>query len=223
MKIRLNLLFVILILLTESARAVMPAAGALVLQRMAITVASQPAAMRLLPAVGTIIFLGVHHYSSLKELSDDIRNNSLVQTSKEKAVVGYSKMRQWWLNRFHLNSVNNSTVYNGQSDQMGDQSGMPSVMQAAKGDQSTTASGFLNFPKNETVNNTTVNHYHGSRGFAAHFFEWLEKGKQTRAAATGCAVGVVGTIGVNTMLKSKFGSVEKERIVVVQVPVAPAK
>ena len=74
------------------------------------------------------------------------------------------------------------------------------VMQAARTDAelNTTATGCFNFPKTSTTttNHTVHNHHYGSKGWGESFFGWLQNGGQSRAAATGVAVGGLSGYGL---------------------------
>ncbi len=209
-------LFVLLFVLIQSSYAVVPATTLVFAKQGMSSLVARSGTIKIASTTGVALFITLRHYGSLQKIADSL----IVRSCKEKAMARYEKMQQWWSDRFYVNSVNNSTVHNTQPGV----GSTGSVMQAAKSDQGATASGFLNFPKNETHNHTTIHHNYGPKGWATNFFEWLEKGRQTRAVGVGFVAGVAGTSGVHYMLRSKFGSnlveQQKPQVIVVQVPAA---
>jgi hypothetical protein len=192
-----NLLFVLLVFSIESVDATMPA-GALVLAgRAATSLAARSAAMKIAPTVGATLFLTACHYSSIKELTDDVSNMSteLVKNSQKRYKQLRSKL----------------------SEKLGNVEFVDKKIEQNGGDNKAWVGG-----KAGDINHIT-NNYFGKRSFAEVFVEWLEKGTKVRAVGVGVATGVVGTSGVHYMLRSKFGATgvdQKPQVIVVQVPAA---
>lgn len=98
-----------------------------------------------------------------------------------------------------------------------------SIAQAAKtqAEQSATASGFLNFPKNtiHTTTNVTHNHHYAQKTWAETFSEWVKNGGQNRALGTGLVIGAAGGYGLNAVITPN----PQEKIIVIQAPAASDK
>jgi hypothetical protein len=193
MNLRAKLLAVLTVLSTQSAHATLPA-GALVLARKTgMSLAARSAAIKIVPTVGIAVFLGACHYSSLKEGYEDAKN--LVVKTKQNATHCYENFRK----------------------KFSDQAGNHVEFFDKKIEQNSGANKAWVGGKAGDINHIT-NNYYGKRSFADHFFEWLEKGKQTRAVGAGLALGTGFGYGLHVAVTSKQGP--EQKVIVVQVPTA---
>lgn len=191
MNVHKTLLAVLTVLLIQSAHVTLPA-GALVLAgKTGMSLAARSAAIKIGPTIGVAVFLGACHYSSLKEGYKDAKD--LVVKTKQNAAHWYDKLRK----KFSDETSNHVEFVDKKIEQNG------GVNKAWVGG------------KAGDINHIT-NNYYGKRSFADHFFEWLEKGKQTRAVGAGLALGTGFGYGLHVAVTSKQGP--EQKIIVVQVP-----
>ena len=183
-----------LVLLTQSVDAILPAGALMLTGRAGTSVTLRSVGMKIAPTLGTALLLGACHYSSLKEFADDVNNtgNQLVAKTKQ----GYEKIRSKLSEQFgNVEFVDKKIEQNG-------------------GDNKAWVGG-----KAGDINHVT-NHYYGKRTFSDNFFEWIKTGGQPRAAATGMAVGTIGGYSLHSAITPKQEPKVVERIIV--VPAATA-
>ena len=147
-----------------------------------------------------LLFVTFIFYIELIEAS--YFNKGFVVLSKAKNFV-ITKTKDFQ-NKFKTNEVVNSSTT---QSKVYHEAFIPQIAQAAKteSEQTATDSGFLSFPnyKNSTttINQNTYNYNYAKKTWHESFSQWIQNGKQTRAAATGFVVGAASGYGLHAVIR----------------------
>jgi hypothetical protein len=213
MFLRKKFLFVCFVLLSKSIYGVLPTALLLAAHN-SIICSQVCAGATVATKVGVPLYFAVRYSSSMHHGIEKIKSTAAGKKSVELAKQSQQAIENYWQQlRKYMHNPSTFDATSNVSERVVEQP----FMQATKIDaeQSSNASGFLNFPKNTTHSQTTINHNYAPETWASHFFQWLKEGKQTRSAAVGFSLGAISGYGAHA-----FFVRPQEKIVVVQVPTA---
>lgn len=211
MFLRKKFLFVCFVLLSKSIYAALPTA--LVLAAQSPIICSQVyTGATIATKVGVPLYFAARHSSSLHHGMERIKNTAVGKKSVELAQQSQQTIKNYWQQvRKYMDKSSTCNATSKVSERVVEHP----FMQATKIDaeQTSNASGFLNFPKNTTHSQTTIHHNYAPKTWSSNFFEWLKEGKQTRSAAVGFSLGAISGYGIHA-----FFVRPQEKIVVVHLP-----
>lgn len=211
MFLRKKFLLVCFILLSQSVYAALPTALVVVVKS-SLACSQLPAGAALATKVAVPLYFAARHSSSMHHGIEKIKNTAVGKKSVELAKQSQQAIENYWQQvRKYMHNPSTPDATSNVSEHVVEHP----FMQATKIDaeQSSNASGFLNFPKNTTHSQTTIHHNYAPKTWSSNFFEWLKEGKQKRSAAVGFSLGAISGYGMHA-----FFVRPQEKIVVVQLP-----